>query len=342
MPTAASRQSDTPSSSGCLSDEARSESRSPARKVETAIERAPDVAEFYRTRANIRANLRQTGGLADDVRRFELLAHHLPRTLWDPLCEESGRSPNSSSRESLFQGTFDLVVRLGSPASQPGPDGSIGQADPGEFKARAGLATAIRQAGELDLAETEFAKVLSIQPDHIGVRMTCATLAITAGRVDDALPHLKAIIHDPGLGDYVRNEPSIFTHEHDPNHRSLIELLHDASRRCCVSGRIDEGRAIARRAVDLAIELGQPRGMSHYNLARACADSAAFGKKYVEQAAHQLYCAFVANPLYKNKYEDDPTFDPVRSSVDALLDRRPDPSKEYHRRLVGMSTTRAH
>ena len=172
--------------------------------------------------------------------------------------------------------------------------------------------------------------------------MTCAALAISAGKLDLALPHLITIIHHPGLADYVRNERSIFAHEHDPNYRPLIELLHDASRRCCAGGRLDEGRAIARCAVDLAIEIGQPRGMSHYNLARACADSAASGQKYLEGAAHQLYCAFVANPLYKEKYEHDPTFDRVRSSLDALLDRRPDPSLEYRRRLVGMSTTRTH
>ncbi len=120
------------------------------REVETAIERAPDVAEFYRTRTNIRSNLRQTNGLADDVRHFELLAHRLPRTSWDAACDdyEQSRQP-SAVRASLFQGTFDLVARLGGPTTEPGRDGYVAGAEPGDFEARAGLATAFARPGNL-------------------------------------------------------------------------------------------------------------------------------------------------------------------------------------------------
>jgi eukaryotic-like serine/threonine-protein kinase len=309
------------------------------REVETAIERAPDIAEFYRTRATIRANLKHTGGLADDVRHFELLTHLFPRSFWDRAPQDADSSQGSRAERDLpFQRPFELGARLGDPSAESARDVNIAEASPGEFEARVGLAIAIRQAGDLELAEDEFGKILLLEPDHIGVRMTCAVHAIDAGRLDEALPNLKAILYHPGLADYLRAEPSIFARVRDPNHRTLLELFHDASRRFCYSGKLDDGRAIARRAVDLAIELDQPRGMSHYNLARAYADSAALNRAYVEEAADQLFCAFVANPLYKEKYAHDDTFDAVRASIDAALARMPDPSEEYRRRLADLST----
>src|SRR5207249_4939809 len=47
-----------------------------------ALQDAPELAEFYRTRAFIRAKLRQTRGLDQDIRHFELLSRILPRTFW--------------------------------------------------------------------------------------------------------------------------------------------------------------------------------------------------------------------------------------------------------------------
>jgi tetratricopeptide (TPR) repeat protein len=311
------------------------------REVETAIERAPDVAEFYRTRATIRANLRQTGGLADDVRHFELLADLLHRSFWDRGPTDTAPAAVVSSESAApFRGSFELESRLGDSTSELGRGERIGTTDPGEFDARVGLATAIRQAGALDLAEAEFNKLLLLEPDHIGVRMTRAAQAIEAGRLDQALPDIEAILRHPGLASYLRAEPSMFARMRDPNHRTLLELFNDASRKYCFMGKLDIGRAIARRAVDLAIELDQPRGMSHYTLARALADSAKISRSYLVDAAEQLYCAFVANPLYQEKYTNDATFDGVRPALDAALSRRNDPRVEYARRLAGTSPTR--
>ena len=84
--------------------------------------------------------------------------------------------------------------------------------------------------------------------------------------------------------------------------------------------------------------LDQPTGESHYNLARAYVFSDQIGLTDVGEAADQLYRAFVAHPLYKEKYAQDPTFNAVRVQLDAILDSMPDPGVEYHRRLAAMSS----
>jgi tetratricopeptide (TPR) repeat protein len=301
------------------------------REVQIAIEQAPDVAEFYRTRATIRANLRVTGELATDLRHFELLTHLLPRAFWGHVPVGPDHSAGSSDSSVLpFEGLFALGADLGGRAAES--KGNIIEAGPGEFEIRVGLATAIRQAGEFDLAEVEFAKILLLEPDHIGVRMTCAMQAVDSGRLDEALPQLNAILNHPDLIEYLRNEVVVMGVLDRRNERTLLDLFYNASRLYCHHGKLNEGRAIARRAVDLAIALHRPRGMAHFNLARAYAASVPSSSEYVGLAATQLFCAFVANPLYKVQYANDSTFDAVRTSIDAELVRKPDSAAEYHRR----------
>ena len=90
--------------------------RDAQREIEIAIEEAPDAAEFYRTRADIQASLRQTGGLAADLNRFELLSHMLPRAFWSQRPAESGHSP------ALFPGqgsTFPCPFQSGAASATP-------------------------------------------------------------------------------------------------------------------------------------------------------------------------------------------------------------------------------
>jgi len=127
----------------------------------------------------------------------------------------------------------------------------------------------------------------------------------------------------------------------DPTHRALIPAFHDASRRYYLNGRVEEGRSIARRALDLAILLKRPRADSHYNLARAYAVSARTEPEFIARAANQLYRALVAHPLYRKYYAQDSAFSAVRVQIDAELERMPDPSDVHRRRLATMSVAKA-
>lgn len=199
------------------------------------------------------------------------------------------------------------------------------------------LARAVRQAGEHELAAVESDKILILKPDHIGVRMTRATQALEAGRLDDAYGDIELVLANPGLVAYLRDEPRIFAQLQNPGHRTFLELLHDASRRYFRHGRFKHGRIIAENALELARMLDRSVGPSHYNLARAYADSANDDASFIHRAAEQLFRAFVAHPLYKDRYIKDSTFDAIRGQIDAILDDKPDAKEEYQRRLSAMS-----
>jgi tetratricopeptide (TPR) repeat protein len=312
--------------------------REAQREIEIAIDEAPDLAEFYRTRATLRAKLKQSDGLAGDLRHFELLSHLLPRAFWGgPLALAHETAGQATAPSVGFPASIDPAPRVRDRAYEPGAEGSTVPASIEELEARASLATTIREAGERDLAAAELGKILLLEPDHIGVRMTRAIQALEAGRLDDAWPDLQTVMAHPGLAAYLREEPLIFKRLHEPSHRSLLCLLRDASRYYCRNGRLEEGRAIARRALDLDIELDQPRGMSHFNLARACAESARSDptSPYVEEAANHLFRAFVAHPGYQAKYKHESTFDAVRVWIDASLNLKAD-SRELHQRKLAV------
>jgi eukaryotic-like serine/threonine-protein kinase len=301
-------------------------------EIEIAIETAPDLGEFYRTRARIRTILGETGGLADDLYQFDLLSRFLPRTFLDQGLPDSGRSLNSSIARVLpFPASLDFGIGLGDRASEFGGDRSIAEVDSTELHERANLASRIREAGEPELAEAELRKILLLKPDDIAARITRATQALEAGRLDAAFPDIKAIIDHPGLADYLRKEAVLLARVHKPDARSLIGVLGVTSRKFCYSGRVAEGQKIARFALDLAIALRQPTGESHLNLARAFVFADQIGSTNVPEAADQLFHAFVAHPLYKNRYAQDARFNTVRAQLDAILDSMPDPGVEYQR-----------
>ena len=136
-------------------------------EIELAIEGAPDLAEFYRTRARLRTTLRQTGGLADDLRHFELLSNVLPRRFWGRNLDESGKFADSSSSElSSFRSPFSFADRIGGRQTER----ITADPDSEELIDRTDLASAIRLAGEPELAAVELGKVLILDPNHIGGR----------------------------------------------------------------------------------------------------------------------------------------------------------------------------
>ena len=134
-------------------------------EIEIAIEEAPDLAEFYRTRARLRTTLGQTGGLADDLYHFELLSNILPRKFWGQNLTHSDPAVDSGD-----SGILSLPSSLGfaDSTSGRGRERSDGEIDPEELVDRADLASAIRRAGEPDLAAAELGKILILDPDYIG------------------------------------------------------------------------------------------------------------------------------------------------------------------------------
>ena len=165
-----------------------------------------------------------------------------------------------------------------------------------------------------------------------------ASQAIEAGKLDEAFPDIKAIIDNPGLTGYLRKEAVLLERHDNPGPRSLIGFLQTTSRRYYSRGMIEECRTIGRCALDLAITSKLHTAESHYQLAKAYVASDQTVSTDVGEAADQLYCAFVAHPLYKVKYAQDATFEGDRVLLDAILDSKPDPSAEYHRRLTALSS----
>ena len=87
-----------------------------------------------------------------------------------------------------------------------GSERSLAEIDPEELVDCADLASAIRKAGEPELAKAELGKILVLNPDHIGARLTRATQEIEAKRFDEAFSDIERVISDPRLVEYTREE----------------------------------------------------------------------------------------------------------------------------------------
>jgi tetratricopeptide (TPR) repeat protein len=283
-------------------------------QTDRALEGAPDLAEFYRSRAFIRARLKEKGALDGDVRRFEVLSRILPRAFWSKALVEDSLTV-SSRRVLALPVSQDGEV----PFARPGRDGPTEEIQPDEIDVRAQLARAFSQAGAPELAAAELDKILWLEPDHLAAREMRAELAIKAQRFDAARRDLDAVLNHPGLIEYLGQNPQRFQPFYDNTTRLYL-----------LSGRLEEARTVARRARDLAVILKRHYGASQYYLARVYAVSGRSEPHFIADAADQLFRAFLANPDFQKWYRQDSWFDPVRSQVDAELGQRPDPV-ELHR-----------
>jgi len=103
-------------------------------------------------------------------------------------------------------------------------------------------------------------------------------------------------------------------------HPDFITALYSASSEYLNQGKVDEGMALARHALDLAIAAKLPRGRCHYILARAYAMSSSSKPQLIDEAAKQLQNAFIANAdYYRPLYESDTAFDSVRMKIDLYI-----------------------
>jgi tetratricopeptide (TPR) repeat protein len=268
-----------------------------------ALGGAPDLAEFYRTRAWIRATLGETRGLDSDIRHFEVLSRILPREFW---------------------GGTAILARLAEGPAGRHDATEIGEVAPEELDARTVLATEIYDAGDRELAAAEFGKVLLVDPDHLAARFTRAIRAVKDHDFDQAQRDLEVVLCHPDLLEYLRSKPL-------PRLHQLLELA-NISLDC---GRVEEAQKLARRALDLAIELKLDLGcgVSHYMLARVHAVAGRTDPQAITEAAKQLSRAFLAHPVYREGYQRDRRFDPVRARLDAAIPQaEADARAELHRR----------
>ena len=219
-------------------------------ECDQALDRTPDLPELYRTRAFIRAASGLTIGLAADIEHFELLSRLLPREIPD-------HAPTEQHQLDLVPiGTLDKLGALtngyglhGSLASHPRPpsaDAHVLAVDPGELIIRLVLASKIRNSGARELASSEFAKVLMLDPDHIHARTIRALEEIKSNSLGLAHHDLLVVLNHPHLMDYLRKNP--------PFWRFLLQ----ASRQFSMAGTAEDGRAVVRQIARLC-QLGPSR-----------------------------------------------------------------------------------
>jgi tetratricopeptide (TPR) repeat protein len=289
-----------------------------------ALEQAPTCALLYQTRAYARVESRQTGGLEDDLRHYEMYSRILPRSFWD-VAEPANPRKEAGPIEWAFTGPLDIRRGL---ARRQGVDEAI-EVDPEGIYGRIMLAKFLHEAEESSLARVEIEKILVIQPDHIPARLLRAEQAIADRRFDAARAELDAVLGHPGLEDHLLGNGDAL----DP-FLEVTELYLKA-------GRLGEARMIAERARDLAIQFRPGAGGPYYNLAQVYAVLGASDPPLIEEAAQQLFQAFLAHPDFLKRYrKQSPWFDPVRTRIDAALARMEDPM-EVHRRGEAGSSAKA-
>jgi len=279
------------------------------RECDQALEGAPELAVLFQNRAFIRAISRKTEGITEDIEHFELLSLTLPRAFWGRRRSTPGSPPGERPLPVL-----DLP---GSPGFGAGPAGRLAELEPepgvadveaDELNARSKLAENIREAGDIELATAEFTKVLLIDPDNLPARMHRALLAMESGRFDDAGRDLDRVLTNPGLNAHLAEHPD------------FMIGFYSASSEYLDQGKLDEGRALARHALDLAITAKLPRGRCHYILARAYAMSSSSKPQLIDEAAKELQNAFIATgDYYRPLYESDTAFDSVRMKIDLYI-----------------------
>jgi serine/threonine protein kinase/tetratricopeptide (TPR) repeat protein len=279
------------------------------RECDQALQGAPDLPGLFQNRAFIRAISGKTDGIAEDIESFELLSQILPRPFWGRRSGLTGGTPGEVPLPAL------ALAEAGGQGAQAAGWMTETEARPGvpeleadELNARLAIARKIQEAGDIDLASVEFSKVLLFDPGHLAARMEKALLAIRRGRFNEASRDIDRVLAHPGLDAYLAE------------HSDFINGLYSAANEFLIQGKVAEGRAVARRALDLAIRAKLSRGNCHFILARAYAMSSSTNPDLVEEAAKQLQHAFKAkHDYYRPFYETDPTFDPVRTKIDSYL-----------------------
>lgn len=293
-----------------------------------AIGLAPEHAELVQLRAFVRAG---GGGefneLRGDILRYERLRAALPdrflrrpdagelastgRDL--PLAPRRDRSPVPAPDEAA--GSEELA----------GAGGIVG-AD--ELGARAVLAsrilgpisvedgrTPLRLASDLDLdpkrldlAAQEVEKLMALDPSNFAARVDRMCLAICRGRPAAARRDLDVILVDPRLADYARFAPERL----DALHRAACLFAHQEE--------FVQALHLARKLIDLSLEVREPHALALYTLAAVEGFGAGHNAKWLPLSAKHLEQAMRNNPKYEAWFHTDPLFNRSRPQVREALD----------------------
>ena len=167
----------------------------------------------------------------------------------------------------------------------------------------------------LAIAAAELEKILTLDPQHITARIARMMLSLEQGHTDAARNDLGLVLSNPGLIAEMRNDPELFP------------FLHRAGREVCSLPFDPEALRIADMAVSCSSELKQYRGRSYYYMAKVLSVAARSDSTKVARAATQLQLAIHANNRFKEWYQNDKDFDPMRTRIDAALTQLPELSR---------------
>ena len=304
-----------------------------------ALNSAPDYAEFYRSRAFIRVSRGQADGLEDDLRRFEMLSRILTRGFFHNPPGQATGDPLSATVPAS-QRALDLDFDPGFTAQPGNPLVEPDEIQPEELDARASLAVTIiskartstlrdqaagadrtkrrAHAGTPDalaIAAAELEKILVLDPQHITARMARMMQSLEQKHFQAARNDLNLILNHSNLIAELRRKPQVFP------------FLHLAAQRFARYGLITEALRIADLAVTCSNELKQSQGRSHYFMAEVLSVAARTDSTQVARAADQLQWAIQAHDRFKEWYEVDRVFDPVRTRINAALAQLPEISR---------------
>ncbi len=274
---------------------------------------APDHAELVQVRAFVRAGGPSLDALQQDILRYERLRAALPdRFLREP---EPG-DPGSIGR--------DLPV---GPRRDVGSLATLGDSvGAGELAARSVLAARILGADapadgrapirvkvdpdprRLALAAMEVEKLLALDPSNFPARVDRMCLAVCRGLPAAARRDLDVVLADPRLLEYARLAPE------------RLDALHYAACLFARENQFVDALRLARKLVDLALEVGRPHAHALYTLAAVEAYGAGYNAKWTPIAARHLEQASRYNPKYEAWCRHDPLFDRVRPVIQATLD----------------------
>ena len=146
--------------------------------------------------------------------------------------------------------------------------------------------------------------------------------SLEQGHLQEARNDLDLVLNHPKLIAKLRKDPQVF------------RFLYLAAQRFARYGHITEALRIADMAVSCSIELNQSRGRSHYYKAMVLSVAARSDWTQVALAAKQLQLAIHANDRFKEWYQCDKHFDPVRTRINAALDRLPEISRKKDSRMA--------
>jgi tetratricopeptide (TPR) repeat protein len=281
------------------------------RQCDRALELAPDHAEYFRSRAFIRAASGQVEGLESDLEQFELLNRLLSRTIIRvPLAQgpsDTRATAASHSHSGLERGDDPLL------AAHP-IDPLVGpqDVDPDDLDTRAALAAAIYKAGGLATAATELDKILMLDPNQLRARIAHMTQELELDHFSAARDDLNVVLSHGELREYLcsgsKNSTPLFL----------------VAQQFATLGLTEEATRIADKLIHSGIELGLSRGQFHYIRAVAMSVAARTDPANLPGAATQLMYAFHAHSRFKEWYQQDKLFDPVRVQIDAMLENLPD------------------